>query len=320
MEGIASDKVNINVGGGEGRGGYDGGASIAAVIAALGNRNQGNDNAALVAALMNNRDRDRDDGLGGGVAGLVALMALLNRRGFGDGGDCGGDRDWGGRDRDGGLSPGQAAALQTLMEGQSSLRAEGPENTLRAQGEILQAISELALADQAGFANVKDSVQAGLLATLAATSGVKDSVMNNSALLQRDLATVNQNVSAQGCQTRETVLASENRIIAKLDQNTIDDLRHRAERAERAVEVNALASRVEVNQTVTTTQAQAQAQGQIQAQFQDIGNVLRRVCDRLDAVHQVAQAANSNIIAGNTGAVVTGPQNNNPTNVNSRNN
>ena len=296
-----SDKVNINVGEGGGGGGAGG---LAAVIAALGNRNQGNDNAALIAALGNRNDDSSNlmplMGMmagGGGFGGNnmnalwpIILLALLGRgRGgglFGGGDDCGGGAE--------------AALLQTLMEGQSNLRAQVPTTALETQNAVLGAISQLALGTQQGLGNVKDAVQNGF------------------ALTSRDLAAVNQNVSAQGCQTREVVLAAENRIITKLDQNTIDDLRDRVRRNEHAVEVQSLRSQVEVNQTVTQTQAQAQGQAQFQIQFQDIANRLARLCDRVDIVHQEARATNANIIAGNAGAVTTGAQTSNPTNVNAR--
>lgn len=324
MEGINSDKVNINLGGGEGAGG---GASIAAIIAALGNRNQGNDNAALIAALGNRNDsaanlgpllammgNRRDDNDGMNNLWPILLLTLLRGRGGLGGDDCGSIATAAG------LSPAQAAMLQTLLEGQSDLRADVPRTALETQNAIQQAVGALALGTQQGFANTKDAVQASLLANLTATSGVKDSVMNNAALLQRDICDVKSTVQTEACATRELVQAGTTAILSRIDRSEIDDLRHRADRAERAIEVNALRSQVEVNQTVTTTQAQGQIQGQVQAQFQDIGNTLRRVCDRLESVHQVAQAANSNIIAGNSGAVVSGPQTNTPTNVNSRQN
>lgn len=63
-----ADKVNIHVGGADG-GGFGG---AAAMIAALGNRNDGSDNAALIAALGN-----RNDGAGG-MAALAPLLAGMN--------------------------------------------------------------------------------------------------------------------------------------------------------------------------------------------------------------------------------------------------
>lgn len=300
------DKININVGGE--RGG-DGG-SAAMIAALLNGRNQDGGIAALAPLLagMNNNN--------GGINSLWPLLLLLGRgRGGmlgGDGGDCGAVGSVAG------LSPAQAAMLQTLLEGQSSLRAEVPTTALQTQAEIQGALSSLALGTQQGFAGVKDAVQssAGLLGTAIAAS--KDTTQNAFALLSRDLAAVNQNVSAQGCETRETVMAAENRIISRLDQNTIDELRSRADRAERAIEINSLRSQVEVNQTVTTTQAQGQQQGQVQFQIQDVGNQLRRVCDLLVGVQQEQRSTNSVINAGNVGASTIGAQTSTPTQVNAR--
>lgn len=301
MDGINSDKVNIHVGGEGGAGG----GGMAAIIAALGNRNQGGDNAALVASMLGNRN-DND---GMNAMWPIILLALLGRGRGGLGGDEGGCGP-------GGVSPGQAALLQTILETAGATRAAVPQTALETQNAIQGAIGALALGGQQGFANVKDSVQAGLLATLAATAGVKDSVQNGFALQARDLAVINQNVSAQGCETREAVAASTTAILSRIDRSEIDELRHGRDRAERAIEVNALRSQVEVNQTVNTTTNQAQAQAQAQFQIQDVNNVLRRICDQLADVHQVARATNANIIAGNAGAVTTGAQTSTPTNVN----
>lgn len=305
-EGIM-DKVNINVG--EGRGG-DGG-NMAAVIAALGNRNQGNDNAALIAALGNRNDsaanlgplmamlangRDNHNGMDNM---WPLLLLLLGRRGFGEG-DCDGRRD-------GGVSPAQAALLQTLLEGQSDLRAAVPTAALETQGVV-----------QSSAANTKDAIQNSLIAELTAISNVKDAVQNGFTLTGRDLAAVNQNVSAQGCQTRETVEAAKTEILSALSQNEIDRLRHERDGFQRQVEIQSLRSQVEVNQTVNTTQAQAQGQFQLQANFNDVLNRINRLNDRIDIVHQEARATNSNVIAGNTAAVTTGVQTASPTNVNTR--
>lgn len=308
-----SDKVNINVGEGGGRGGAD----VAAVIAALGNRNQGNDNAALIAALGNRNDsaanlgpllammgNRRDDHDGMNNLWPIILLALLGRGGrgglFGSGGDdCGG----GGGGAETRIED-QAATLAILnklgtIEAAIPLASAQTENVILQQtNQITNLASQAQLANAAGFSAVGDKVERVGAANLVAISNV------------------NQNVLEQGCQTRAAVAASTTAILQKLDQNTIDDLRHRAERAERQVEVNALRSQVEVNQTVTTTQSQAQAQQQQQLQFQDVLNELRACRRDVAFVHQEARATNSNVIAGNTGAVVTGPQAANPTNVN----
>jgi hypothetical protein len=298
MDGINSDKVNIHVGGGEG-----GGGGMAAIIAALGNRNQGSgDSAALIASMMGGH-RDND---GMNSMWPILLLALLGgRKG---GGLLGGDGDCGTAV---GVTPAQAAILQTLLEGQSSLRAEVPTTALQTQNALEQVLASLALGTQQGFANTGDKVQSVGALQLTATTGVKDAV-------QSAFSVLNQNILDQGCKGREATQASTTAILSRIDRQEIDTLRHERDRFERQTEINSLRSQVEVNQTVNTTTNQAQAQAQAQFQIQDVNNVLRRICDQLADVHQTARATNANIIAGNQGAVVTGPQTSTPTNVNAR--
>lgn len=183
-----SDRVNINLPGSDGG---SGGAGLAAVIAALGNRNEGSDNAALIAALGN-----RNDGMsamlpalmaGGGFGGNqmnalwpIILLALLGRGG--KGGAFGGDGCC-----DGGGDAINQLTLNQVLSKLGTLEGQVPNTALETQNAIQAALSSLALGTQQGFAGVKDSVQASLLALSQAAAGI------------------NQNVSAQGCQTRERV-------------------------------------------------------------------------------------------------------------------
>lgn len=321
MEGINSDKVNINLGGGEGG---TGGAGLAAVIAALGNRNEGGDTAGLIAALGN---RNNDGGMAAMLPALMAgqnnglnniwpiiLLALLGRGGrgglFGGGDDCGPVVS------PGGVSPALAALLQTLTEGQGQLRADVPRVALETQAALQQSLAQLALGTQQGFANTGDKVTNTGTALLAAIANSKDTTQNGFALVARDLCDVKSTVMAEGCATRELVQAGTTAVLSRIDRAEIDELRDSRNRFERQIEVNSLRSQVEVNQTVNTTTNQAQAQQQQQLQFQDINNRLGRLFDRVDIVHQEARATNSNVIAGNTGAVTTGAQTSTPTNVN----
>src|SRR3990172_1271672 len=153
MEGLQSDKVNINVGG---DGGSGGGAGLAAVIAALGNRNNDGFGGAGALAMLGPLMANNNNGMNN--LWPIILLALLGRGrgGFGFGGDdasCGPSS---------GIGPGQAAILQTLLEGQSSLRAEVPTSALEIQNAIQSAIGSLALGTQQGFANTKDAVQNGI--------------------------------------------------------------------------------------------------------------------------------------------------------------
>lgn len=261
-----SEKTIVNVDGG-GRGGSDGMA--AAMIAALGNRNQGNDNASLIAALGSRNN----DGLGGGaLAALLAnrdrdngldslwpLLLLLGRRGgFGGGDDCNGER----------VSPAEAAILQNIANGITGLTASVPTTALETQNAFQQAIAQLALGTQQGFANVKDAVQNVGATQLVATAGVKDAVQTSFAIL-------NQNILDQGCKGREATQASTTAILQKLDQNEIDRLRHERDSALRTVDINTLRSQVEVNQTVNQTQAQGQGQFQVQNDIRELTGLIR---------------------------------------------
>lgn len=282
-----------------GMGGDHGGASTAATIAALGHRNQDGGMAALAPLAMMNHGGLGGGGFAAGALGFVA-GAVLSGRGRGGllGGDGGGD---------GGC--GQAAFDQTILNGVNGLTAAVPTVGLQTQIAINGSIGALALGTQQGLSNVKDAVQNIGGVNLAATGGVKDAVQSAFAIL-------NQNILEQGCQNRAVTLAATTQILQKLDQNTIDDLRERTARAERSIEVNALASRVEVNQTVNTTTLQNQQQAQGQFQIQALLDEVRACRREVAFVHQEARATNGNVIAGNTGAVTTGAQTSTPTNVN----
>lgn len=267
-----SDKVNINVG--EGRGGDSG--ATAAIIAALGNRNQGDSSAALIAALgsrnndnqlapllamMNNRDGDRD-GLGEMWPLLLLLMGRGGRGGlFGGGDDCGN----GGGDAVNQLTLNQVLGKLGTLEGQIPLTAS------QAQNAIQSAIAQLALADQQGFANTKDAVQNTLLA------------------LSQALATVNQNVSAQGCQTREYVGNDGDKTRALLvNRFSQEDMAKIGEQNARIVALETSREHdrrhseatLQITNTNTAVAAQAQYQQQQQQQFQ-IDSSLERAVGRI---------------------------------------
>lgn len=310
-----SDKVevkNIFEPGGGSHGDGMGGLGAMAAIAALGNRNEQGAGAFLPAlAAMGHRGHDGMGmgGIGAGLVGGIIGGLLFNRRG-GFGGDDGGCSNGGG------ISAGQAAFDQTILTGITGLTAAVPTVALQTQNAVQSSIGALALGTQQGLANVKDTVQNSSAVELVAISGVKDSVQNTAAALAAALCNVNQNISSQGCQTRELVASSTTAILQRLSQDVIDGLRHERDRAERSIEVNALRSQVEVTQTVNTTQTQAQAQAQVQAQFNELNNHMRRCFDMINVVHQEARSTNSNVIAGNAGAVTTGAQTSTPTNVN----
>lgn len=235
-EGINTDKVIVNAGGGgEGMGG------MAALVAALGNRNEGGDNAALIAALGN---RNESAGLaplfaamsGGGFGGgnslwPIILLALLGRRGLGgdDGGSC---ED----------NIGRELIMSKLgsIEGAVPLIGSQVENSVcRAEGAITNTINQASLAQ------------------LAATSNVKDSVTNTATLLL-----------GAGAQNAKEILGAICALSSKIDSNTILDLQRQLGVAQAATVEERNHSRVrEVEVNVSQNVNQQQAQAQLQAQI-----------------------------------------------------
>lgn len=251
MEGIASDKVNIHVGGGGG----DSGASTAAVIAALGSRNQGSDNAALLAALGSRNQADMTPALiaalsghdrrgygdgdgfgfgGGGILGLLAILGLLRGRGgLGGGGDC---------DDNGAVERPvfNAAVLSKLGNIEGSI----PTTALQTQNALQGALAQLALGISNGFAQTGDRIQ------------------NATYLLSKELCDVNQNVSSQGCQTREVVLQTKAEVLTELKNNRISELEDQVRTLRSHDHVRD--SEVRINNTLTNTSVQQQQQQQQQ--------------------------------------------------------
>lgn len=291
-EGINTDKVIVNAGGGDRGSGLD----AAAMIAALGNRNEGSDNAALIAALGNRNDdsnswgpmmammANRGPGYGydgggfGGMNGILGIAALGLIFGRGRGGLFGGGDDGGGC--------GAETRLQSNADTLALLNAVG-----NAKDATTGGFATTALALSQGFANTKDAVQ-------------------SLALFQtQQLNNINQNVSEQACKTREVVQAGTTAVLQALSANRIQELEDQVRQLHGHEHVRD--SEIRVTQNVNQAQAQAQQQQQFEARFGRLENLLANVI-------QVQHATNQNIIAGNSGAVATGPQTANPTNVNTR--
>lgn len=258
-----SDKVNINVGdgGGSGIGG------MAAVIAALGNRNQGNDNAALIAALGNRNDDSSNwaplmamagGGGGWGNNGMnniwpIILLALLGRgRGggiFGGDGDCGG-----GGDAVNQLTLNEVLAKLGTLEGAVPLASCEVQNSILEQTNALTNI-----------------LNQNNIAQLAAQVNTKDTVQNATAVLLN-----------QGNQNTQAILQAVAAVGTKIDTNTIADLQRQlavAQSKETEERHHSRIREVEVNvsQQVNQQQAQAQFQTQLQAQFGQLFNLLNGI-------------------------------------------
>jgi hypothetical protein len=321
-----AEEIHVhNVGSGDGG---NGGLGLAA-LAALSNRGQGNDMAPLaLASLMHRSGNDDgrrggygygDCGLGAGAGGLAGAAlgfvagALVNggRRGgglFGGGDDCGN----GGAETRIEDTVFNTAVLSKL----GSLEAIVPTSALQTQIAINQSIDQAALTTLGAISNVKDSVVGVKDSVQGATQFLsgqiqagKDAVQNLALYLTQQINTVNQNVSEQGCATRAEVGRTTTLILERINANTIAELQ--AELAEARHVGRGHASDLTVTQTVNQVQAQAQQQQQTQA----ILGVLNGIACGLGNLTQIAHATNSNIIAGNTGAVTTAAQTASPTNV-----
>src|SRR6185436_14204787 len=179
----------------------------------------------------------------------------------------------------------------------------GGETRLQSNADTLAILTAVG--------NAKDATTNGFATTGLALSqgfaGVKDSVQASTFLLTNQLNNVNQNVSEQACKTREVVQAGTTAVLQAIKDNEIAALQARLARVENRG--HARETEVNVSQTVNQVQAQAQQQQILESRF-------ARMEHLINCVHQEARAVNSNIIAGNAGAVTTGAQTANPTNVN----
>ncbi len=243
MDGINSDKVNIHLGGGES--GSGGGLGAAALIAALGDRNQGPSEAGLIAALGNRNDSAggigallaaQGGGMGGGGMWPILLLALLGGRGRGL---------FGGGDEGGGLAGEFLMSKLGTIEGSIPLAAANVSREIcESTGTIVGQLNQATLATLAAVTNAKDATQAGTTAVLSAICGLGSKIdANQIADLQRQLAVAQSNAAEE---------------------------RHTARTRE--VEVN-------VSQNVSQAQQQAQLQTQIGAllsQFAALHTVVQR--------------------------------------------
>lgn len=283
-----SDKVNINVG--EGRGGYDGGGQAAMIAALLNGRNQDSGQAGMLAALLNNRATDGGFGGSGGI-GLIALLALLSR---GHGGVFGGGD---GCCESGTVSPAHAALLQTLLEGQSDLKAAVPTAALETTNALQNAIAQLALGVQQGLANTKDSVQAAAALNLTATNGVAKDVATGT--LQTQIA-----INNDGDKTRQLIIDFNTQNLQRelaVAQSALSE-----ERMHRHSDIN----KVEVTQNVN----QQQAQVQFQQQQQELLRQFALLSGQVNVIGNQVARAGQDIV--NVGGLMTGTtQTANPVNV-----
>lgn len=341
MDGSSSSPVTHNVyttGSGDGLGMGGGGALLPAIMA-MGSQNQTLPLAAAAMAAGNGGiGRGAHAGLGAAAGGAIGFVlgALLNG---GTGGLFGGNRVDGNVVTTTELNTALNAQTQNqntnaILQQLAAIAVAIPENEGKVQLAISQSQNALSnIANQIGLQNLQGQAMinqniAGATATvLAGETAVKDAVNANGAATQlsiANLSTIAQQLAAglglqaannlaviqtairdDGDKTRALVTAFNdatlNRIITT-QANEIIELKN-----DRTVRGNGL----EITQTVNQVQAQAQAQQQQQQQFL----ILSNIAQSLAGITQIAHATNQNVIAGNTGAVTTGPQNANPVNV-----
>lgn len=162
---------------------------------------------------------------------------------------------------------------------------------------------------------------------LAVAMGLKDALITNNAGFSNAQLTAMQNaniaasqlaqtkydivnaIKEDGNETRELIAANESAELNRrlvIAANEIIELRgdRNFDRRSRETEIN-------VTQNVNQQQVQLQQQQQQQQQL----TLLSQIAHGLGNLTQIAHATNNNIVAGNTGAVVTGPQTANPTNI-----
>lgn len=201
--------------------------------------------------LMSVLNRGGGDGFGGGSMWGVILGFLLARGGF-----------FGNREFAGEVGDRCVTGAQFLQKTLGDIQAAVPLTASQTQDVIQNAISQLALGMQQGFANVKDSVQAGQVLTLQSASATQ-AMVHDQAEKTRDL------ITSLNTQTLNRELAVAQSLLGE----------ERSARRIREVEVN-------VTQTSTQNQLQAQAQAQQQAQ---LASVLAAITGLVNQVNRSSQ-------------------------------
>jgi len=287
--------------------------------------------AMLPAAMM--AGMGRSDGTGGAIggglgAGLVG--GLLGGLLFG-GGALGGRGALAG---EGCVTPTQltaglagvtdsqqnTAVLQTLgaiqgaipvAEGQVQLAIAG------AVGEIRSHLGQVENGLTTGQSMINKNISEAIASSLASQNLLGQQIAAGNAMINLGIANLatsglqntyalNTAIRDDGDKTRSLIVAQNDAMLNReLATAQAALLEQRAIGRGRETEVN-------VTQTVNQNQMQLQSQQQQQQQL----ILLSQIAAGLANVTQIAHATNSNIIAGNAGAVTTGPQTANPVNVN----
>lgn len=299
-----------------GGGGYDGGS---------------NTWAAILPALMGERNVNRgpyDGGYGwGGGAGALGGLATgffgglvgnaLFRGGLGGfedgrgrhGGDsCAGDveramivQDIGELKRDVATSANETQAVV------NAVGANGVQTTLQQTIALQQALAGLAASTQSGFCTVEREIA-------SKTNLLSVEILNSRAQAAELACSIKGVVHEEGEKTRALLTRQyEDSLNRRIEEQNakIVALETEGRFAEQRRQSDAISTRIDINNTAVA----AQAQGQQQAQFQELVSTVRGLVPAVAGLTQIAHATNSNVIAGNSGPVLTGTQTANPTNV-----
>lgn len=298
----------------------------------------GNPMAAMIPAMMGNIGGGTGAAVGGGLgAGLLGGIlggVLLNRNGVLGGGIDGGAGCVTPAMLTSGLasvidsnqnttllqSVGDVKAAVPLAEAQVQLALAG--STAQIQSTLNNNASAAALANSLTNQNIANSTATTLAGQVAINKNIADaiaaSLASQSAIKETVAAYGVANLNAtKDAQFAIVTAGNQNtkEILAALNQQNVDNLQRQLTVAESVGLENRLLGRqreVEVNVTQTVNQNQLQAQAQLQQQQQAVFNAT--IMAHLQNL-QVATAANTNLIVGNTGATTTGPQTANPVNV-----
>lgn len=256
-------------------------------------------------------------GLGAGLVGGLLGGLLFGRGGVGFNGGMG----------EGCVTPTQLATsvnsvidnsnITATLEGIADIKAAVPlaESQVQlalagAQADINANINSSLQVAIGGQANINKNINDAIASSLASQNSINMNVMTSSAAvlagIQNSKFELAQVVRDDGDKTRALLIEQNtttlNRQLAVAESALLEE---RTRGRSRETEIN-------VTQTVNQNQLQLQAQAQQQQQL----ILLSQIASGLANVAQVAHATNSNVIAGNTGAVTTGTQTANPVNVN----
>lgn len=261
--------------------------------------------AALIpAAMMAAGGMHNRNDFGGGSAIAAALGAAVGAA-FGNGNGFGNRNNLTGA----GIELGTArVAFDTVaMQSLNAIGAAIPAATGLVADKVTTVGGQLQNAIAAGFA-------AQTTNTLQQTFLLSQQLAAAQAALQSELCTINQNVSAQGCATREAVVAGDTATQNLINKLNTDNLQRELGVAQVALlESNRRRDHDQVIAQITNTNTAvaAQQQGQAQFQQQQIANTVAALVPAVSALisqNAFARATNSNLNVGNTGAVTTGAQ------------